>query len=218
MRLSFGRNALALAGGIALAMSWGCSSDPVTSATAGLTVRYVPGPTGTGRYEQATFEIKALRMVPSDPVAQELLGNQELTMRFQPYLADLTSTQKATYAQIALSSGTYVITAFELAPPQLTDENVPATPATCLDGITTLPSGPAGSQVPNSYLYDEASGLQFTVSPGQTQVEIAVDVPGLISDYESAFTCEPDCGGGPCLTAFDADAFGVAFLANVTIQ
>jgi len=218
MRFSFGRNVLAVAGSLALAMSLGCSSDPVVSSTAGLTVRYVPGPTGAGRYEEGSFEVKSFRILPDDPLSQELLGNQELTLRFDPYVANLTSTKAATYSQIALSAGTYVITAFELVPPQLTDLNIPATPATCLEGITTLPSGPAGPQVPSSYLYDVSSGLQFTVSPGQTRLDIAVDVPGLISDYESSFTCTADCGGGPCLTAFDATAFGVAFLANVTVQ
>lgn len=219
MRLCFDRNVLAVAGLLALLTSLGCSSDPLTSGTAGLTVKYAPGPTGAGRYEQASLEIKAFRIKPSDPVSQQLVGNRDLTLRFNPYFADLTSTQSATYAQVALSSGTYVITSLELAPPQLTDQNIPANPATCLEGITSLPSGPAGPQVPDRYIYDLTSGLQFTVSPGQTRLNIAVDVPGLLSAYESAYTCTPDCGGGgACLTAFDADAFGAAFLTHVTVQ
>ena len=63
-------------------------------------------------------------------------------------------------------------------------------------------------------------GMTFTINPGQTVLPIKINVPGLITGYENAFTCQLGCGPGgtPCLTGFDQAAFRSAVLANVSFQ
>jgi hypothetical protein len=101
----------------------------------------------------------------------------------------------------------------------LVDTNVSSTPATCIDGVAAVPSPPASSQVPANTTYLNPASLGFTVSQGQTTVALNVNVPGLISGFEDAFTCNPDCGGGqPCLTSFDQTAYANVLLANFSFQ
>jgi hypothetical protein len=204
------------------ALALGCSSDTATSSTAGLSVRFVPSPTGVGRFagdanDEAELIIFKIAFAPSDPALVELLGQDALVMRFGDFDADLAATDPAEYAPIALPPGTYVIKQFQFRPPTLQDGTASQAAPACIDRVARIDTGPFLN--PNVFELDENDGYQFTVQPGQTKVDIVVDVPGLIASYQAAFTCEDSCGGGnACLTAFDADAFRAAFLTHVSIH
>jgi hypothetical protein len=196
-----------------------CQSDTLNSGTESLVVKYVPNPSGAGRFDRSNFDVVRLQIRPSDPALLAIYGNTPLSLRFSPFTADLTQTTASTYATIALAAGTYTVKELSLTRPQLVDTDISPTPATCLDGIAAFPSGPASGAVPVSFTYTTPASLTFTVQPGQTKLNLTVNVPGLISAYENAFTCNPDCGGGvPCLIAFDADTFTAEYLANITLQ
>lgn len=221
------RSTQALSAALVLAAAFastGCNSETATSSTAALSVRYVPSPADAGRFaggsnDFASLEISRISFEPVDPALLPLLGGEALTMRFGQYTADLTATEAAEYAAIALPPGSYTITQFSFRPPRLQDSEASSAAALCIDRIAFIPSGPAAFQVPVQYDLDASDGLGFTVAPGQTKVDILVDVPGLIGAYQSAFTCQDSCGGGAaCLTTFDADAFRAAFPAHVSIQ
>jgi len=204
--------------------SAGCDSNTVTSGTAALSVRYVPSPAGAERFSGGTNDFASLSIIkiafePSDPELVPLLGGETLSMRFSNFVADLSSPDPAEFAAIAIPPGTYRITEFTFRPPQLQDGEPDAGALACVDRVSSIPSGPAAIEVPTQITLDANDGYVFTVSPGQTRLDIVVDVPGLIDAYEASFTCEDSCGGGgPCLTTFDADAFRAAFLAHVTFQ
>ena len=208
----------------AVLVSAGCDSETATSSTTTLSVRYVPSPTGAGRFaggsnDFATLDLISIRFAPTDPELLPLLGGEPLSMRFGQFTADLTALEGTEYASIALPPGTYAISQFTFRPPRLQDSEASAAAATCIDRIASIPSGPAGSEVPPQYDLDASDGLGFTVAPGQTRLNIVVDVPGLIDAYQSSFTCQDSCGGGAaCLTTFDVDAFRAAFVAHVSIQ
>ena len=207
---------------LAAALLSGCSStNDLSSGTEGLTVKYTPNPSGAGRYERGSTAITRIRFLPNDPATAAIYGNTPLSMRFDPFTIDLTQTTAQTFANLALANGEYKVTLFELSTPSLVDQNVSATPATCIEGIGQLPSGPAVGQMPNPPVFTliNPAGMIFTIHPGQTKLALTLDVPGLIGDYESAFTCNPDCGGGaPCLTSFDPAAFSAAIPTRITLQ
>jgi hypothetical protein len=205
---------------LAAALLSGCSStNDLSSGTEGLVIKYTPNPSGAGRYERAGTSITRIRFLPNDPATAAIYGNTPLSMRFDPFVIDLTQTTAQTYANLALATGEYKVTLFELISPNLVDTDVSATPATCIEGVATVPSGPASGQVPPLFTLNNPAGMTFSVRPGQTKLAMTFDVPGLISDYESAFTCNPDCGGGtPCLTSFNPAAFQAAIPARVTFQ
>lgn len=196
----------------------GCSHDTVTSSTRGLAVAYLPSPSGTGRFEQGSMGLTSVNFVPTDPALAALTPGNDLTLG-AGIDADLTTTAPQTLSHVALAPGAYKVTQLKIVPPQLVDEN-PVVPApTCIENLVAVPSGPAFGQVPAEYVFDESDGFQFTVRPGQTKLNIRVDVPAMIAGYESAFTCQADCGGGtPCLTAFDAAAFRTVLLNTVSIE
>lgn len=197
----------------------GCSDEPITSSTGPLSIRYVPEPTGTGRYETAGFTIIQITFVPTDPDRLLALHGQSLAFRFGTFDTNLAATASVEFTKTALAPGTYRIDHFAFFPPFLSDSNLPATPASCIEKISSLPSGPAAPQVPPQYTLDSSAGYGFTIKSGQTKLDIVVDVPGLIAGYESSFTCSDDCGGGnACLTAFDADAFQTQFINHVTFR
>jgi hypothetical protein len=197
----------------------GCSHDTLDSGTQALNVKYVPNPSGSGRFERAEFNISTLQVLPADPATAALYGSSALSLRFDPFTANLTLTDPVTFAQVALSPGTYNVKKIEFTSPVLVDENVSPTPATCIDGIAAIPSGPAGGQVPALTAFANPPSLTFTVRPGQTKLSLAVNVPGLIAGYESAFTCSPTfCGGQPCLTTFDQAIYADALLANISLE
>lgn len=207
--------ALAIVGVLAAA----CSHEDLTSGTEALTVKYTPDPTGVGRYERASFTIATIRAIPADPELAAIYGNRPLLFRFSPFTADMTLDKAVSFAEIGLSPGVYNVALIEFSAPQLVDENVSSTPATCIEGIAAVPSGPAASQVPQTFSLTNPSGLTFTVRPGQTKLSLTVDIPGLVAGFEGAFTCQADCGGGrPCLTTFNAASYSNAILANVTLQ
>lgn len=162
--------------------------------------------------------ITSVNFVPADPALAALTPGNDLTLG-AGITADLTSSAPKTLATVALAPGGYKVTQIKIVPPQLVDE-VPAVPApSCIEKLVNVPSGPAFGQVPAEYVFDESDGFQFTVRPGQTKLNIRVDVPAMLAGYESAFTCQDDCGGGsPCLTAFDAAAFRTVLLNTVSIE
>jgi len=204
---------LMIAAGIAA-----CSSDPLESGTQALTIQYTPDPSGSGRFDRGLFDVQSLQVRPADPALIAIYGTTPLTLRFGSYTADMTQTTASTYAAIALAEGTYNVSRIILTRPQLVDTDVTPS-ADCIDNVSSLPSGPATGAVPNTFTYLNPPSLSFTVRPGQTTVRLTVDIPGLISSYENAFTCNPDCGGGTaCLTTFDAAAFTPAFLSHITLQ
>jgi hypothetical protein len=155
---------------------------------------------------------------PADPTRAGLNGGSALILG-AGISADLTSSTPRTLSQVALSPGTYKITSFTIVPPQLVDENPDPAAVDCISRIVQVPSGVTFSQVPSQYVFSEADGFQFTVRPGQTKLNIRVDVPAMLTGYQNAFTCEFSCnGGGPCLTAFDPDAFRTVLLDTVTFE
>lgn len=205
-------SALVIGAVFAAALLAGCSkTSDLSSGTEGLVVKYTPNPTGAGRYSRAGTSITRIRFLPNDPNTARIYGNTPMSMRFDPFVIDLTQATVQTYANIALAVGDYKITLFELTSPALFDSNVSGSPATCIAGVSTVPSGPAASQVPAVFTLNNPAGMTFSIRPGQTKLAMTLDVPGLIGDYEGAFTCNPDCGGGsPCLTSFDVPTFSAA--------
>ena len=204
--------------------STGCDTNTATSGTAGLSVRFNPSPSGAGRFEGGTNDfanmiIFKITFEPTDPELVPLLGGEALSMRFSDYTANLAASGPLEYAAIALPPGTYRITELTFRPPQLQDSEANAAAPVCADRIASVPSGPAASQVPVQMTLDANDGYEFTVTPGQTKLDILVDVPGLLAAYQASFTCQDSCGGGgPCFTAFDESAFRAAFIAHVSIQ
>jgi len=170
----------------------GCSHDTLKTATVGLAITYTPSVTGTGRYEHGTFGITDVRLVPADPARRSLIDPNNLSLNATMNI-DLTSTATASFTHVALTPGVYNVVSITFNPPVLTDDNPPAVPATCLEGVAVL--------------------------PGKTTIDFRVDVPALIAGYEAAFTCQPSCNGdGACVTAFDQNAFRTVLRNVVTIQ
>jgi hypothetical protein len=201
------------------ALPSGCSTDKIDSGSQALAVKYTPNPTGAGRFERASFGIMVIRVLPADPELAAIYGTTPLSLRFDPFAADLTQTQAVTFSDIALATGSYRVVRIDFSSPSLVDTDVSTTPLTCIDGVAAIPSGPASSQVPPTTTFVNPDSLDFTVSPGQTTLSLTVDVPGLIAGYESSFTCNPDCGGGqPCLTAFNQTTYADTLLASISFH
>jgi len=196
-----------------------CQNDTLESGTQGITVNFVPNPAGIGRFNRGNFDIRTIQIRPEDPAVAAAYGSTNLSMRFDPFTADLTQTTATFYASIALPAGTYVVKIITLGSPQFVDTDPITSPATCLDAISAFPSGPATGSVPQNFTYNNPPSLTFTIHPGQTSLRIAADIPGILASYESAFTCVDDCGQGtPCLTSFDEATFTPAFLSHITLQ
>jgi hypothetical protein len=207
----------------ALTFVGGCSHDTLDSGANSLAVQYDPSPSGSGRFERAEFNIATIQILPADPALATVNGGRSLSLRFDPFTANLTVTQPVTFSQIALSAGTYKVTKIEFNPPSLVDTDVSPTPATCLDGIAAFKSGPAAGQVPNltTFIPPATDSLTFTVHEGQSKLSLTVNVPGLIAGYQAAFTCsttDPSCGGQACLISFDQTAYASALLANISLE
>ena len=203
----------------------GCSHDTLGSGTHTLQVVYNPSPTGTGRYERGPFTILKLEVLPTDPAAGQIIDplHDTMILRFTSFAAqdgcDLTKTSPVNYSTIALPEGEYQVTLFKITPPALVDENVPANPATCIEGVAAVNAQSVSPAFADFSFINEPQ-FKFTIRPGQTTLAITVNVPGLIAGYESAFTCQLGCGSGgaPCLTAFNAATFNAAVLANVKFE
>jgi len=196
-----------------------CSNSTLESGSEGLVVTFAPNPSGTGRFDSASFNVNAVFFLPADPDAASVYGGRPLSLTFSPLVLDLTQTQSVAYSQIALAAGTYRVTQISFTSPQLIDTDPTPAPATCIDGVNAVPSGPAAGQVPPNVSFDSSAGFTFTVNPGQTTLAIFVNVPGLIAEFEDGFTCVPDCGGGqPCLTGFDTTNYPDVFLNNVSFN
>jgi hypothetical protein len=200
----------------------GCSHETLNSGAQGLDMTYSPSPSGAGRFDRASFIVVRIQALPADPAEAALYGPERLLFRFSPFTADLTLTTAVLYSNITLSAGDYVVTRAEFTSLALVDTDVPTNPATCIDGIQVIDgSQPAG--VPTNYVFDDPASLSFTVHPGQAQLALTVNVPGLIAGYEAAFTCSMDANvcsprNPPCLTAFDEDTYRNALLANISIE
>jgi hypothetical protein len=196
-----------------------CQNDTLDSGTQGLTVNFVPDPSGAGRFDRGTFDVQTIFFRPADPDLAATFGSTNLSLRFGTFAVDMTKTTATFYSSVALPPGTYVVRQISLSSPQLVDTDTIVAPATCLDGITAFPSGPATGAVPSAFSYTNPPSLTFTIHPGQTVLRLTADIPGIISSFESAFTCVSDCGQGtPCLTAFDSAAFTTAYLSHITLQ
>jgi hypothetical protein len=194
----------------------GCNHDTLTSGTAGMRVDYVPSPSGAGRYDRAGLAISGLAFLPTDPDRASVYGDAPLI--FSTNLdADLTSSNTVSLGRIALLPGTYKITAMTVVTPSLFDSDPPIPALTCIENFLNVPSGPAFGQVPFQYVFSETDGFQFTVRPGQTELQVRVDVPALIAGFEGAFTCDNSCGG-PCLSSFDPDAFRSVLESTITFE
>jgi hypothetical protein len=209
-------------------MAAGCSQDTLNSGSQNLSMTYTPSPSGAGRFDVASFSINRIQSLPADPDEAALFGTERLLFRFSPFEANLTLATPVPYSNIALSTGGYNVTLIEFTPPSLVDNNLAPPPyASCVDGIDQFNAQSAGG-LPPVFLFTPAtndlSGLDFTVSPGQNNLAVTINVPGLIAGYEAAFTCQyvpcPGCpvDPRPTLTAFDTAAFRLALLANITIE
>jgi hypothetical protein len=204
-----------------LTLVGGCSHDTIDSGAYSLAVRFDPSPSGAGRFERAELNIATIQVLPADPDLASVYGGRALSLRFDPFTANLTLTQPVTFSQVALSAGTYKVTSITLTSPILVDTDVNPAPATCMDGVAAFPSGPAAFQVPPQTTFSSPPSLMFTVQPGQSKLSLTIDVPGLIANYEAAFTCsttDPRCGGQACLVSFDQTAYASALLANISIE
>ena len=184
---------------------------------------YTPSPSGSGRFETATFIVSRIQALPADPQQAALYGTERLLFRFSPFTANLTLDTPVPYSNIALAAGTYNVTRIDFSPLALVDDNVSTTPATCIDGIAVLDgSQPPG--IPSFFQFNNPPSLTFTIQPGQTSLALTVNVPGLIAGYEASYTCTflacPGCpvDPRPTLTAFDENAFRAALLANITLK
>ena len=196
----------------------GCSHDTLKTATVGLAITYTPSVTGTGRYEHGTFGITDVRLVPADPARRSLIDPNNLSLNATMNI-DLTSTATASLTHVALTPGVYNVVSITFNPPVLTDDNPPAVPATCLEGVAVLPGPPLVPPPLPPITFGEADGYTIDVVPGKTTIDFRVDVPALIAGYEAAFTCQPSCNGdGACVTAFDQNAFRTVLRNVVTIQ
>lgn len=196
-----------------------CSNDPLESNTSKVQFRYVPSPSGAGRYDTAQMDILTVQVLPEDPALAAVYGADQLLFRFTPFTANLKATQSVPISNTGLPPGTYVVKLIEFTAPGLIDQTLPTSPTSCIERIAALPSGPASPQVPSAFSFTDVPSMTFTLAPGQTTLSITVDIPGLIAGYESSFTCNNDCGGGnACLTAFDEAAFRNVLLANITIH
>jgi len=195
-----------------------CSHDTLTSSTAGLAVTFVPSPSGTGRFEQASMGLNGVNFVPTDPALAALTPGNSLTLGVG-ITANLTVSQETTLGRVALAPGTYKVTKMTIVPPSLVDEEASNSTGACITKIVSVPSFPAQAQVPDSYVFDESDGYQFTVRSGQTKLNLKVDVPAMINGFLASFTCQDDCGGGtPCLTTYDSDHFRAVLRNTVSIE
>jgi hypothetical protein len=202
----------------------GCNHDTLRSGSEDLNVTYLPSPSGAGRYETAAFSINKIQFLPADPATAAIYGTERLQFRFDFFTADLTKTEEVSFTNIVLAAGTYRVTLIEFTRLSLKDSNVAPNPQTCIEGVAVLDGSQPQGQVPAKFAFndppDNLSDLIFTIRPGQTKLQLTVNVPGLIAGYESAYTCQLGCGSGgtPCLTAFNQAAFKAALLANVTFE
>jgi hypothetical protein len=203
----------------------GCSHDTLGGASQGLHVTFRPSPTGAGRYESASFIIDQILVLPADPATAALYTDSNgvshpLRFRRDPLTANLTLTADVPYADIALATGTYRVTLIDVHAPVLLDQDLSATPASCIEGIAVIDGTSPPDQVPVLFSFTDPASLTFTIRPGQTDLALTVNVPGLIAGYESSYTCQLGCGpgGSPCFTAFNTTAFRAALLANMTLE
>lgn len=196
-----------------------CSDSDLQSGSQALAVKYTPSPSGSGRFERGSFGFVGLQILPDDPATASIYGTNQLSLFFNAYTADITATTPQTFSQVALPPGNYRVTRLRISSPSMVDENVSPTPATCIEGVAAVPSGPAAGQVPSTIEFVNPPSLAFTIHPGQTTFSITVDVPRLVSEFQAAFTCEPDCfAGQPCLIGFDEAAYRNTMLAVISIQ
>jgi hypothetical protein len=208
---------------LASVLAAGCSHETLSSGAQTLNMTYTPSPTGTGRFDRASLIIDRIQVLPADPQEAALYGAERILLKFTPFEANLAATAPVAYSDITLSAGTYVVTRIEFHLVTLVDTDVPTNPATCIDGVAVI-DGQQPANVPQVYAFVNPASLRFSVQPGQTQLALTIDVPGLIAEYEAAYTCEyqpcPGCpvDPRPTLTAFDQTAYQNALLANITIQ
>jgi hypothetical protein len=204
----------------------GCSHDTLQSGSQQLDMNYTPNPTGAGRFARASFIIDKILALPADPNEAALYGANRIILRVSPvstFEADLTATAPVMYSDITLSAGTYVVKQVDYRLLVLVDTNVAANPQHCIDGVAVI-DGQQPPGIPQLYTFLNPPSLTFTVQPGQTQLALTVNVPGLIKGYEDAYTCQyVPCTGcpvdpRPTLTAFDETTFRNALLANISIK
>ena len=205
-----------------VAVAVGCSHTDLEDGTQALSVDVTPNPSGTGRYDKASFQIQTIQALPVDPNTSAIYGSDSLLFSFdQNFRVELDQlTSPLHYSAIALGNGLYQITRFNITTPSIVEEDdLPPNPPTCIEGIAVLQSGSAPG-LPSNFEFVNPPGMTFTIHEGQSELPIKINVPGLIAGYENAFTCQLGCGPGgtPCLTAFDEAAFRATVLANVSFQ
>ena len=207
----------------------GCKQDTLSSGSQNLNMTYTPDPSGAGRFDTGTFKINKIEALPADPELAALYGAERLIFRFTPFEANLTAVAPVTYSNIALSTGTYIVTRIEFTPPALSDNNLAPPPyAACIDGLAVIDAQSTTPNLPEKFLFtsppSDLTGLSFSLGPGQTNLALTVNVPGLIAGYQAAFTCQmvacPGCpvDPKPTLTSFNTPSFRAALLANITIK
>jgi len=171
---------------VAAAVAVGCSEDPLSGGSQNIRMTYTPSPSGSGRFDSASFVINRIQALPADPAEAALFGvGERITFRFEPYTANLVLETPSNYSDISLSAGTYNVTLIEFTPLALVDTNLAPPPyAACIDGISTIDAQSVTPDVPVALFrspLDDLSGLTFTLSQGQTSLALTVNVPGLIA-------------------------------------
>jgi hypothetical protein len=206
----------------------GCSQDTTSSGSQDISMTYTPSPSGSGRFDSASFKINTIKALPADPVEAALFGTDRITFRFTPFQANLVLVTPVPYSHFSLSAGTYIVTEIEFTPPALVDTALAPPPyAACVDGVATI-DAQSGTGVPATFNFvtptTDLSGFTFTVVPGQTSLALTVNVPALIQGYQASFGCQyVPCTGcpvdpKPTLTAFNTATFSAVLLANITIK
>jgi hypothetical protein len=219
-----------LLGSIAFAAS-SCQNTVLHSGAEALNVTVTPNPAGAGRFAKsegsgsvnsATFDIEKLQVFPTDPAAAAVFGAETEQLRFQKLSgADLSTTQPIPFSTVALATGTYRVTLLRITHPALVDNALPPGPYP-LCSVPNWVDGVAVFNTSGSVVFADSptTPLQFTIHPGQTTLQLKINIPGFLAGYQAAFTCQAAVGDGPnkAVAPFDEAAFQTAFLANLIIE
>jgi len=200
-----------------------CSSTSVVGTSAGQVGLTVQADGGSGRYDIGRLQLTALKLRPVDPDVQASLGGNPIGMLPFPINVNLTSTAPISVlvgappgASQPLTAGEYEVLEARLVEFSLID-NPPLMPGpACIQQVRTLVSG-----LPGAVTQPFAANASVVFSPparftvkrnGPTDLQLHIDVPGLIGLLESSFTCQtsmscqPVPGGAPvpppCISSF----------------
>jgi len=217
------RSLMALAGVALCMLAAACTgSDPIVSGNGNVAVRVEPSPSGSARYDRVNLGVATIQVRPDDPVVQAELGSLTIPHNVTPFSGDLAAGSFQS-SGVPLTRGTYRIVRLELTRPTLVDSNPPSPPATCLENLGSVPDVNSEFLVPPTFIIEEAD-IDASLSvpaASSTVVTVSVDIPALVTAYESAFTCQAPCPNAvdpACITSFDTGGFASQLAGLVTVR